>query len=626
MIPFELHLGDDEHVVNKSGEEKTPFQLLTERLDKLESTIQTFEQTNITPIRDTIEHLNVEKDDLYNNYLKKKAELDSIQGEKRTELYRKMDELSGLKLEFSALNLEKAQLIQQEQAKQKIEKLEKKLAEIIHSFPTWSNMYEYQQEDVTFLCAAFDSGLKGVMNANPMGLGKTLESSAFDYIACHLFEQKFNRKPRVLWLTKKSLVRSSLKEILRWNPDRIVIPVEGTPQQREFMVKLAIQNNALCITNYDAIINTPMLRNTEWDIIYMDEVHKLKGGANPAGPTAVWQAVKVLTEKATFLVPLTGTPIQNRPQEVWAYLHLFDPIKFPSLRKFEREFTFGWPETKVNFEHLVSVLKNQIIRRKLEDVDIQLPDATRVFIPVDLTGRQKEIYDQMRRNFFIWLDEEQSKPMTATVIIAQLTRLRQIASFPGSIKIKDSETEQELVLSCNESAKIDEAMEIMEELFSQDEQVVVFSSQFNAPLDEVARRIYALGKSYRIVTGETSSRMAEYENDFQQKKFDALLINMKTGSEGLNLQKSDQWPGGASHAIFLDLWYNPATNEQAEARIHRIGQKAPCFFHIIQAVDSVDNFIAALLEEKSEMAEAIVDSDDIRKTGKEWKSYLADLI
>ena len=627
--PFQLNLVQgsvEEPVEAPVSEQDKELALLLDKLALIENTVKNYQQTHIDPHYQKIEEVQSTANDLYDEYLRKRAELDEIKKAEQAAIYNAQGELAVLKKELATLQQEKAHFIQAQQAKQKIALLEGKLLEITSHFPTWQTLFPYQREDVTFLCAAFESGLKGVMNANPMGLGKTAESAAFDFIVTELFKRKYGRNPRVLWLTKKSLVNSSLKEIRRWNPDRMVIPVEGTPSQREFMVELAITNNAMCITNYDAVIGTPLLKNTEWDIIYMDEVHKLKGGANASGPTAVWSAVKNLTEKATFLIPLTGTPIQNKPSEVWAYLHLFDPVKFPTVRRFEREYTFGWPDVKVNFEQLIAVMKNQIIRRKLEDVDIQLPDATRVFIPVEITGKQRELYDQMRTNFFIWMDENQEKPMTATAIIAQLTRLRQIASFPGSIKIKDPITEEMHQVECQESAKIDQAMEIIEELFAQDEQVVVFSSQFNAPLEEVARKIHKLGKTTRIVTGETSSKMQEYENDFQQKEYDALLINMKTGSEGLNLQKSDQWPGGASHAIFLDLWYNPATNEQAEARIHRIGQKSPCFFHILQATDSVDAFIAAILEQKSEMSEAIVDSDAIRKTGKEWKSYLADLI
>ncbi len=198
---------------------------------------------------------------------------------------------------------------------------------------------------------------------------------------------------------------------------------------------------------------------------------------------------------------------------------------------------------------------------------------------------------------------------------------------PSGVKVtinKGTLQEKTTQLNCTESAKLDEAIEIIEQLHSQGEQVVVFSSQFNEPLYQLRTKLNALGISCSVLDGSADASVLE--KAFQQKEIDVLAINMRTGSEGLNLQKNPNfWPGGACDAIFLDLWWNPASNEQAEARIHRKGQTHAVTIHIIQADSSVDAFIAGILEEKAAMIDGVMEDSRLRK-GSDWKAMLEDLI
>ncbi len=621
----DLHSNSQEEVSpNPVDEEMT---LLLKELAALENTVEGFEETFIKPHQDKQAELSAKADKEYQAYLDSKRAYDELIAQEREQAFKAKQELASLNSKLNKLRLAKLDVLAKSAAQERMDALSKKLDNLVKDISWWSTLFEFQREDIQFMAGAFEADRSGVLLANDMGLGKTAECATLIPILTQLFYQKYDRKPRILWLTKKSLIKGTITEIRRWDKDRMLIPVIGqTEGIRDTLVEMAVVNNAVCVANYEAMSSTKTLRNVTWDIIFMDEVHRLKGGANPSGPTQIWQNAKALCEKAKFLVPLSGTPIQNRPQEVWAYLHLFDPIRFPNVRRFEKEYCWGWPDIKVNFEVLIKVLKDQVIRRSTVDVDIQLPDSTRVFIPVEMSGRQLDLYNQMRSNFFIWLDDQHEKNMTATAIIAQLTRLRQIAAFPGSLKITDPETGAVTTLDCDESVKIDEAMDIIDELVLAGEQVVVFSSQFNAPIEEVVRRCQKAGYTAVALTGENSHKSDEIEVAFQQKELDVLCINMKTGSEGLNLQKSsDKWPGGASHSIFIDLGWNPASNEQAEKRIHRPGAKNACFYHIIQAVDSVDAYIAEILERKSEMTDSIMESNELRK-GSDWKSYLIDLI
>jgi SNF2 family DNA or RNA helicase len=271
-------------------------------------------------------------------------------------------------------------------------------------------------------------------------------------------------------------------------------------------------------------------------------------------------------------------------------------------------------------------LKGQTIRRRRDEVKIQLPDLTREFIYLEMNDEQSRLYTQMRDKFYVWLNEqaENKKALTATAIIAQLTRLRQINTWGGGIKIKDAETGTFEYLDCQDSVKVDEAFDRCQQLIESGEQVVTFSAQFNGPLYELNRRLIEAGYKSAVITGEeTQSGMtSKLEEDFQQKKLDVLCINMATGSEGLNLQKNpERWPGGASYAILFDLWYSPARNEQAEARIHRQGATDPVTIYILQCNDSVDAFIAGILKEKSGTFAAIMESDAIRPST-DWRDFM----
>lgn len=564
-----------------------------------------------------ITNLRVQRKEVHDSMLNAERELAQIQME--LENQRRLHNLT----------------IQQIAAEQKFNKLKGQFDELRKQMPWHETIAEYQWDDVCFQLAAFKSGKNGILNANPMGAGKTFETGAFDSVATQLFFEMYGRQPRCIWFTKKSLRHSSFRELRRWNPERLIIVLDGNSTARDFQVDVAVGNNAMVIANYDMMNTTPKLLEYDWDFVYMDEVHKLKGGANST-PTKIFENAKIICEKAKFIVPMSGSPIQNHPKEMWTYLHLLDPDHFPNVRRFEREFCFGYgekdadgnPIQTVNWERIIKVLTDRVIRRDKHEIDPQLPDKVREFRYVEMAPEQRKIYDKLKTEFFVWLDEQKSQSMTATAIIAQLTRLRQINLVPSSVKIVDPETKIATVLDCHESGKLDEAMDILEELLNENEQVVVFSSQFNEPLFELERRIRSqFNVPTETLTGENSSDVDGVEQRFQNGETKVLLINMKTGSEGLNLQKfPERWPGGASHAIFLDLWWNPESNKQGEDRIWRKGQTETANIHIIQGENSVDSFIASILEEKEAMIEGITNRDEYKKNASDWKQMLLEMI
>ena len=508
----------------------------------------------------------------------------------------------------------------------------------------WMKSAEFQKEDITFVVNAYMNGKSGVLNANEMGTGKTLETAAANQILTALFEKEHGIKPTRLWLTKKSLVKSNIHEIREWVPSEKPIYCHGDKDVREMAVEIALSSGQMLVANYEAVTSTKLIQNTTWDFVYIDEVHKLKGGANPNGPTAIWKYIKDVCAKARFVIMLSGSPMLNHPREMWSYLHIFNAEKFPTVKRFEREFLWAYGEVlhdkdgniipTIDFTKLITVLKDQMFRRTKKEISGQLKaldiDKLTEYRFVEMNGDQRRVYNEIRDRFFTWLDAEHEHALTANVIIAQLTRLRQIAQYPAGVKI-EVKTEAGIVqetlrIDVEDSAKLDEAVDLIEELTSAGEQVLFFGSQFNEPLLELRRRLAKLDISCQLITGENSHMTREIEADFQQKKFQVLGINMRTGSEGMNLQKNpERWPGGASNVIFLDRWWNNETNRQAEDRLVRFGQTDVVTVHIIHAEDSVDNFIKALCEEKDAMIGGIMESEKLRSAS-DWKSYLKGMI
>ena len=534
-----------------------------------------------------------------------------------SEWHKAVDKVNEEKQRQSDLLRRKAELLKLLGAQERLKALEGKLADVIANYPQWNTLFEYQKEDVQFIVGAFDLGKSGVLNANGMGLGKTAITTASLKLMEPLFVDKFGKAPAILWLTKKSLVKSSLREIKKWDANRnfLTLDMASNPDQRNQLVELAVANGISIICNYEATNTTPALKQVEWDIVVIDEVHRLKGGANPT-PTQIWKNARDIVRKAKFFLPLSGTPIANHPKDVWAYLHLFDPIRFDNLKKFERTFCYGYEIGLLDAKKLIEIMKDQTIRREKHEVENQLPDLSIETRYVDMEPEQREIYDTMKQNFFAWLDKEEGETLNATAVIAQLTRLRQISIIPSGIE----------GIECNESGKINEAMEIIEQLTAEGEQVVVFTSQFNEPLFELKRRCTALGITCETMTGSTSNRTEEFERAFQNGEIQVLAINMATGSEGLNLQRNpNYWSGGASNAIFLDQWWSPTRNQQGIDRIHRTGQTQACTVYVLQSENSVDAYIQSVLDEKENLIHSVMDSSELRK-GKDWKDYLSKLI
>lgn len=619
---------------------------LMKSIENLSGQIQTYEQDHMNPIRDAIAAVTNERNDAQKVY----TELMKMLAEKEYEHQQKLRDAKQEKYklddELMRLQREHANMLKSIAAEKLLKEIEEKIDHLIMDSPMGMAARKYQLLDLKYTVAAFESGKSGVLNANDMGLGKTFETIFVLHCLKHLFQEKYGYAPSILWLTAPSLIRQTVKEFKKWAPNLMVIPCEGSwnKDAREFATRMAIEQNAVLVANYQQMNTNMVLFNTTYDIIVNDEVSMLKGGAQ-AKPTLMWQNMKQMIwecekdrrgnvnfkdpynpkQKCKFYLPLSGTPIQNKPSDMWAYLHIFAPTRFPNLTRFENEYCYGWGKQKKllpsEVERIINIMDGQVIRRSKKD-ELDLPEKNYIQHEVPMTEKQRELYEQMKANFFIWIDNKKEEAIQARVVIAWIIRLWQIALFPGMMKIFDANM-NEIPVDCNESGILDAAMQMIEDNVNAGEKVVVWSSWFNGALDELHKRLAALDIKSFVYSGDKSTEQRQYAVDsFKSDDEDSvqvMLMNMKAGGMGVDgLQRS-------STCIMLDQWWNYATNEQAIDRQHRIGQEGSLMIHQLQAENSVYAFVKAKADAKQEMAESIMESRELRK-GEDWITFLEGMI
>lgn len=635
-------------IVEEIDPREAELKEIERKVKELELKVDTFTLEKLSPLNDRMSEIMKQKQDAKKIYEQLVAELDREYNDKWVAVRNLNQEKRDLQYELERATREQQNLLKSMRTEKMLSEIEKKIDMLIVDSPWGLNARKYQLNDLKFMIAAFESGKTGVLNANPTGMGKTFESIILDYCLQHMFPAKYNRSPLVLWVTIGSLIAQTVREIKKWNPDRVVIPIEGSwpASMRERAVRMAIDMEpipALVICNYEQLNTNKMLLDTEWDVIIADEVSRLKGGANPSKPTKVWLNFKQMlwetrpdrhgipqftntydpTPRAKFFVPLSGTPIQNKPGDMWAYLHLFKPVSFPKLKNFEREYAYGWPDIPVQFERLINVMADQVVRQD-KDKELDLPPKIYEFREIELGEEQRKIYDQMKNNFFTWLDKNGDQSLQATVVIEWIIRLWELALYPGIIKLWD-EDKREIPVECQESAILDEAEELVENIVGEDGRAVVFSAWFNPPLYELQKRLEKRGIIAAVYSGDQNldkrDAIVQSYNSDERGTVQVLLCNMKAAGYGLNLQKARQ-------AVFLDQWWNPGVQEQAEDRIHRPredGSKPTIVIHKLQAVNTVYEFINAKAEQKAQMASSIMESKEFRK-GSDWRDYLEGMI
>ena len=442
----------------------------------------------------------------------------------------------------------------------------------------------YQKEGLAWLQFLREQGLAGIL-ADDMGLGKTAQA-----LAHLLLEKEAGRldKPALIVLPT-SLIFNWKNEAARFAPSLSVLSLHGPERKSRFE---EIATSDVVLTTYPLLWrDAEELMQHSYHLLILDEAQTVKN-ARSQGAEAVRKIV------ARHRLCITGTPLENHLGELWSQ---FDFL-LPGFLGDNRQFTKHWrtPIEKVGDKQRRELLARRIrpfiLRRKKEDVAQELPPKTIIVRSVELEGSQRDLYETVRAAMDAKVREEiaiKGFSRSQIVILDALLKLRQVCCDPRLVKATAAK-------KVKERAKLDLLMAMLPELVDEGRRILVFS-QFTSMLALIEHELDLAGIRYVILTGDTTDREAPIRS-FQEGDVPVFLISLKAGGVGLNLTAADT-------VIHYDPWWNPAVENQATDRAHRLGQDKPVFVYKLIVGGSIEEKILALQERKAELAAGILSED-----------------
>jgi SNF2 family DNA or RNA helicase len=441
----------------------------------------------------------------------------------------------------------------------------------------------YQEAGLSWLKFIHDIGSGGVL-ADDMGLGKTVQT-----IALLLAVKQEEKKVRALIVAPTSVVINWQRELSRFSPTLDVALWHGADRKEQID---AVKSAEVVITSY-ALLRRDEEFLSQLDLTYaiLDEAQHIK---NPLSATAA--AAKRLRSKRRLA--LTGTPIENRLSEIWSIFDFVSPGLLGSLDKFESRFSrpidAGDYKTA---QRLRATIHPFILRRTKQEVAKDLPEKIETDQVCDLTGDQRAIYTQIAREVRAQVLGEVERVGIAKSqlqILAGLTRLRQAACDPRLLGLPRDFTDED-------SGKLVALRELVSNAIEGGHKVLVFS-QFVMMLKLIEKAMKEDGVPYEYLDGSTKDRLERVDRFQGDPTVPVFLISLKAGGTGLNLTAADT-------VIHFDPWWNPAVEQQATDRAHRIGQTKVVTAYRLVAAGTIEEKILQLKQKKRELVASVLSED-----------------
>ncbi len=416
----------------------------------------------------------------------------------------------------------------------------------------------------------------GAVLADDMGLGKTVQA-----LALMLARQSLGP---TLVVAPTSVGFNWQREAERFAPELRILRLRG---KNEFSVLDGLQAGDVLVTSWDlAARHVARLQERRWSTMIMDEAQAIK---NPG----TRRAKAIFSLEADFRLALTGTPLENRTNELWSVMTAAVPGLLGTAREFH--YRFAQPIERDHDQRasasLAALVSPFVLRRLKRDVAADLPSRTDVRLDVELGSAQRKAYETLRRSVLVALkDPSQRRDSKARFqTLAALTRLRQLACDP---RLCDPESQAS-------SAKLEALRGLLADLREGGHRALVFS-QFTSLLDLVRPELESDGFRCLQLDGRTSANKRKLLIDgFQDGQADVFLLSVKAGGVGVNLT-------AATYVIHLDPWWNPAVEDQATDRAHRIGQDRPVTVYRLVARNTVEESIYSLHGDKRALMDALL--------------------
>jgi superfamily II DNA or RNA helicase len=447
-----------------------------------------------------------------------------------------------------------------------------------------ASLRPYQQQGVNWLQHLRENGLGGLL-ADDMGLGKTAQT-----IAHIVIEEADGRLDRpALVVVPTSLVPNWTAELARFAPHLRVVVLHGLDRHER---RRDLTGVHVVITTY-----TVLARDIEdmvklaWHMVVLDEA----------------QAIKSPTAKATHAVCrldtrhrlcLSGTPIENNLGELWSQFAFLMPGLLGQRKSFNRRFRAPIEKDgdPVRRRQLAARIRPFILRRSKSAVATELPPKHTILRRITLAPDQRELYETIRATMHERVTQgiaARGVAQSHVLVLDALLKLRQVCCDPRLVKLPSARL-------IGTSSKLDDLLEMMSEMVSEGRRILLFS-QFTSMLDLVKPALTAAGIPFVELRGDTANR-AEPVRSFEAGEVPLFLISLKAGGRGLNLTSADT-------VIHYDPWWNPAVEDQASDRAHRIGQTKSVFVYKLIAADTVEERIVELQERKAALASLALSED-----------------
>lgn len=428
-----------------------------------------------------------------------------------------------------------------------------------------ADLRPYQRTGVTWLRNLTDSGM-GALLADDMGLGKTLQ--AISVI-----------RGRTLVVAPKSVIHAWEDQLIQFRPTLRVSTYSGKPR--------ALDPGAdVTLVTYGLLrLESEVFEAVEWDLVVLDEAQTIK---NPDSQIA--RAAHGLRARAR--IALSGTPVENRLADLWSQFEFLNPGLLGTRSEFERE--FAGPVADGNAaaaEAFRRRVRFFILRRLKREVAPDLPEKTEIVLNCELSVDERALYTALlnsaRKEVVAKLDASAS----TLSILELLLRLRQACCHPALVPGQGASS----------SSKLDLLVENLEKSIALGHRALVFS-QWTSFLDLIEPKLRDAGISFSRLDGSTPNRdtvVREFQNPSGPS---VLILSLKAGGVGITLTAAD-------HVYLMDGWWNPAVEEQAADRAHRIGQKNPVLISRLIAEDTIEEKIFALQQKKRALSDSVLSGD-----------------
>ncbi|CAO5674583.1 MAG: RNA polymerase-associated protein RapA [Holosporales bacterium] len=456
----------------------------------------------------------------------------------------------------------------------------------------------YQMRGFSWLTFMRKVGL-GACLADDMGLGKTIQTISY---MLHLRQTQTDKKLPFLLICPTSLLSNWQRELSIFAPSLTVHIHHGVDRQKDEKFEADV-----VITSYSLVDrDLEMLKSQVWDAIILDEAQNIKN-ANTK------QTLAVKSLKARHRILLTGTPIENRPSDIWSLMDFCNHGLLGAKNWFNSHFSKALSysnkqdqlEASQKMAQQLKMIVGPFMLRRLKtdtSIIVDLPEKIKHRIVCPLSVEQTSLYkacvDQMMKDL-----EESDGFARRGLILKTLVRLKQICNHPGQLTKTGK----------GDSGKLDVLHDLLEDILDADEKVLIFT-QFKEMGDLLVEDLKKkTGQKIMFLNGSTPAKergtMVRYFQESPECKI--FILSLKAGGTGLNLT-------AANHVVHYDRWWNPAVEEQATSRAHRIGQEKIVSVHTFVCEGTIEDRIDMMIEKKIALADSVVGE------GEGWITELSD--